>query len=231
MGGWRQKVELACLFIIAIAPAEFNWYYNPRLAGNPRMFWTMDVGRFVVLPAFLGVWGIARGLFTPADLGLHGRVFGRRNPFLMLATIIAVSVFLCRLDTSVIRWAAELYPPNPYAEPPFSYNQMIPPSGPETGWYRLLAVCYLALGAAFVEELLFRGVLRHLFGRGVMGTIVFLLLSPLLFASVHCFGGPMKVVYALALGAAFGVVYVATGNLWPLIVAHLSIDFYWFSVG
>ena len=228
---WRSKAELICLFIIGIAPAEFNWYFNPRLAASPRLFWTVDVLRFVALPAAIVAWGIYRQLFTFADLGLHGRIFGRRNAALLFTIMIAASILLCRLDTALLDWAMQRFPPNPAAEPAFSYNQMVPPPGPETGTYRLLAVFYLALGAAFSEEILFRGLMRRVFGTGLIGTISFIVFSAASFASVHCYGGPMKVAYALGHGVAFAVVYVLSGNLWPLIAAHAIIDLYWFSAG
>jgi membrane protease YdiL (CAAX protease family) len=60
---------------------------------------------------------------------------------------------------------------------------------------------------------------------------LFVVVSAAAFASVHCFGGQTKVAYALGHGLAFAVIYVITGNLWPLITAHAIIDLYWFSVG
>jgi membrane protease YdiL (CAAX protease family) len=230
MTKWRRKFELIGLIVLGIAPAEVNWYFNPRLADSPRLFWTVDVLRFAILPAAIVAWGIFRGLFTAADLGLHGRIFGRKNAALLFAVMIAVTLFLCRLDTSLLEWALHAYPPNPGAAPAFSYKQMVPPPGPDTGLYRLLAVFYLAIGAAFSEEILFRGLLRRVFGSGLIGTIFFIVISAALFASVHLYGGPTKLAYALGHGIAFAAIYVITGNLWPLITAHAIIDLYWFSV-
>src|SRR2546423_1997509 len=111
MPRWRAKAEIACLFLIGIAPAEFNWYYNPRLVDSPRLFWTIDALRFILLPAALVTWGIARGLFSAADLGLHIRVFGRRNPFLFIATLIVIAIVEWHLNSHLVSWAYSAFPP------------------------------------------------------------------------------------------------------------------------
>jgi hypothetical protein len=102
MSKWRVRAEVAALFVIGLAPAEFNWYYNPRLSEMPRLFWTVDFIRCLLLPAALVAWGIWRRLFTLADLGLHSRVFGRRNAFLLIGTIIIVAIFQSHLDTQLV---------------------------------------------------------------------------------------------------------------------------------
>ena len=230
MTRWRIRAEIAVLFLIGLAPAEFNWYYNPRLSDTPRLFWTVDFIRCLLLPAALVAWGIWRHLFTLADLGLHTRIFGRRNAFLLLATIAIVAIFQSHLDTRLVAWAIHAYPPTSTSASHFSYNQMLPPPGPETGGYRLLAVCYLAVSAGLSEEILFRGLLRRAFGPGLIQTAAFVLISAVTFASVHLFGGQAKVAYALGHGLAAAVIYAITGNLWPVIVGHTMIDLYWFSV-
>jgi membrane protease YdiL (CAAX protease family) len=229
MTRWRVRAEVAALFLIGLAPAEFNWYYNPRLSDTPRLFWTVDLIRCLLLPAALVAWGIWRRLFTLADLGLQTRVFGRRNVFLLFATIVIVAVLQSHLDTQLLAWVSHAYPPTASSASHFSYNQMLPPSGPETGGYRLLAVVYLAISAGFSEEILFRGLLRRAFGPGLIQTAVFVVISAVAFASIHLFGGQAKAAYALGHGLAAAAIYAVTGNLWPVVVGHTMIDLYWFS--
>jgi membrane protease YdiL (CAAX protease family) len=106
---------------------------------------------------------------------------------------------------------------------------MLPPPGPETGAYRLLAVFYLAISAGFSEEILFRGLLRRVFGPGLIQTAAFVVISAVAFASVHLFGGHAKAAYAFGHGLAAAAIYAVTGNLWPVIVGHSLIDLYRFS--
>jgi membrane protease YdiL (CAAX protease family) len=229
MTKWRARAEIATLFLIGLAPAEFNWYYNPRLSHTPSLFWAVDMIRCLLLPMALIAWGICRHLFTFAELGLHTRVFGKKNVFLFLGTIVIVAIFQSHLDTQLVAWAYHRFPPTPHSASAFSYNQMLPPPGPETGGYRLLAVFYFAISAGFFEEILFRGLLKRVFGRGLVNTLLFIAISALTFASVHLFGGTAKFAYACGHGVAAAAIYALTGNLWPVIVGHTIIDLYWFS--
>lgn len=225
MNRWR-KTKIAGLILIGILPAEFNWYYNPRLAHWPAAFWTVDAARFVVLPALLAWWGIASGLFTLSDLGFHTRVCGRRNLPAFVAALVLIPLVICWADPRLVAWAAHVLPPH-YDPSRFDYSQVVPPRGPQTGIYRLLAVVYMSLSTAFTEELYFRGMFRRVFGRRWFWSVPFILVSSVVFASVHWYGGPTKILYTFCVGLMLSIAYALTGNLWPLIAAHFLIDFAW----
>jgi len=225
--GWT-RAELALLLLIGIAPAEFNWLYNPRLAHWPRLFWSVDIARFVLLPALVVAWCVSRRLFTLVDIGLHTRVFGRDNRILFVVALVAIPLLMHWTDPKFVAWAQEVYPPN-RREPHFDYAQVLPPRGPETGGLRLLAVTYMALSAAAAEEVYYRGILRRLFPRGWLWSIPFVVSSAALFASIHWYGGPAKLLYTGCVGLMTATIYVLTGNLWPLIVGHFVVDFGWLS--
>ena len=220
------KAEIALLILIGITPAEFNWYYNPRLAHLPRLFWSVDVTRFVVLPTLLVGWGLYRRLFSLADIGLHTRILGRREPALFAVALVLVPLLLCWAEPRIVAWTATVIPPRT-DQPHFDYTQVLPPRGPETGLYRLLAIAYMSLSAAATEELYFRGVFRRLFPRRWLWSIPFVILSSAAFASIHWYGGPRKVLYAFCVGLMTAGAYALTGNLWPLILAHFLIDAGW----
>jgi len=83
------------------------------------------------------------------------------------------------------------------------------------------------LTAGFVEEIYYRGMMSRLFPDGWRGTLLYVPVSSLVFASVHWDGGVWTMFEALTFGLAAGAIFRATRNLWPLIVAHAVIDYGW----
>ena len=83
-------------------------------------------------------------------------------------------------------------------------------------WETLRAwdVVFIALLAAFGEELLFRGALQPLIG---------LVPAALIFGLLHATSLP-HIVLASLLGLWLGLLYQWSGSLWPPIVAHLALD-------
>jgi membrane protease YdiL (CAAX protease family) len=98
--------------------------------------------------------------------------------------------------------------------------------------YPVLIVA-MALAPAFVEELVFRGVLgRRLVGR--FGLTRGVILSSVCFAVVH--GSPPHVIATLPVAALLHLLYLATGTIWIPILVHfgnnlLSISLVHFSIG
>jgi membrane protease YdiL (CAAX protease family) len=96
----------------------------------------------------------------------------------------------------------------------------------------LLEILAIALLVGFVEEVLFRGVmLQSLKTRGPWQAVI---ITALLFGLTHALNvlagkdalqGADQVFYALGIGFAFGALVLKKGIIWPLVVAHFSIDF------
>ncbi len=88
---------------------------------------------------------------------------------------------------------------------------------------QLVAVCLAALPAALLEELLFRamwvGGFSTWFPPGIM-----VLLSALLFGSVHVAQGRWGVLMASAMGVVLGLLFLVTGNLWFVVAAHWAMN-------
>jgi membrane protease YdiL (CAAX protease family) len=136
--------------------------------------------------------------------------------------------FIYLIDGWLIQ-ACHHLPLEPTATGAFEYRNMLPPPGPASGVWRLLAVAYLAISAGLVEEFYYRGLMRLLFGRRVAGTILFVLISSLVFAGSHWEWGELKLFYTFVWGVIFAMVYIATGNLWPGIIGHAAVDAWWIS--
>ena len=222
----RRRSQIAALLCLGMLPLYLNGVYNPHLAGTPRLFWLAEVGAWAVLPALIVVIGTRRGLFNLADLGFRTRVFGRESPGLLLLAVVVVGFLALPIDHALVDWATRTVPPVP-SRTAFRYEQMIPPPGPGTGGYRLLALANLCLSAGFVEELYYRAMFLLAIGRGWRLAPVYLVLSAAVFAGSHWEFGATKVVYTFAWGMVMGAMYLVTGNLWPVIVGHVVVDLYW----
>lgn len=91
------------------------------------------------------------------------------------------------------------------------------------------AIFMMIVIAGFGEETVFRGFLferlGRLFGRRAWATPATVLLTSILFASLHYFEqGLPGVEQAMITGLAFGAIFAITGEIWMLMVAHATFD-------
>ena len=83
----------------------------------------------------------------------------------------------------------------------------------------------LPLTASIPEEIIYRGFLigrlSEIFGRGVAGSVLTVVVQALLFGSVHFLWGVGGVVVTFMMGLVWGTAYVLCNrNLWVVILAH-----------
>lgn len=82
----------------------------------------------------------------------------------------------------------------------------------------------LSINAGVVEELLFRlGIPALLFGITGNGALAFVVAS-ILFGLLHVYQKFWGVLGATILGLVFSLVYLLTGSIWVVIVAHALVD-------
>ena len=182
---------------------------------------------WVVLPAALLTVAVRRGLLCRESLGLHPRVRGRRHPALLLALVVIVAYLFLEIDMWALHRAHAIFPSAELPPDAFTYRDVVPPRGPRTGGWRLLALTYLCVSAAVVEELYYRAAFDRLFPRTLVGAVAYVLTSSSVFAGAHWEGGLRNVAESFAVGLFAAVVFRVTGNLWPLMVGHLIVDWYW----
>ena len=105
------------------------------------------------------------------------------------------------------------------------------------GTSSILLAFLKALAPGFGEEIAFRGLGIANYMRTIRNenriTVIFWL-SSIVFGLVHLlnafvggdsFAVALQAVYAIGVGMLFGAVYLRTGNLWPTILGHFSVDF------
>jgi uncharacterized protein len=82
--------------------------------------------------------------------------------------------------------------------------------------------------AAFGEEMVFRGYLigrvADLAGPSRIGSAVGLVVSSVFFGWAHRHLGPAGMLATGCIGALLGLLYLATRNLWPVIICHALVD-------
>ncbi|MEZ5524451.1 MAG: CPBP family intramembrane glutamic endopeptidase [Pseudomonadales bacterium] len=129
---------------------------------------------------------------------------GHRHQAVKLMTISAVALLLvlpflgCAIDL---------------IKPEFSLPEWL-------GWFvfkNLLFTCV-------AEEVLFRGYFQNVLSR--YGTVTAVMGSSLLFGLAHFAGGLSFVFLATLAGAAYGLIYLATGRLYLVILAHFFFNLY-----
>jgi hypothetical protein len=230
MGEMRRRLKLAGLLAIGIAPFYLNGLYNSPLAARDdrTWFWVVEVFTWIVMPSVLLLAGRRLGLLSTGALGLHARIRGRERLWAVLAIVAVIAVMLPRFDTAVVGWAQGTLPDG-WSHPTFRYVDVIPPPGPDTGWYRLLALVHLCLTAAVVEEFYYRAAFDQLFPRGRLAAAAYVLASSVVFAGAHWEAGFRGVAESFAVGVFNATFFRFTQNLWPLIVGHAITDWYWFA--
>lgn len=105
-----------------------------------------------------------------------------------------------------------------------------------TIWKVLIEGIIYYIGVAIVEELYVRGLLLNLIEKLCYkrknNTIIAIILSSVIFGLGHIFGvlgQPIliiitKVIWTIAMGMYFGIIYKKTNNLWLPIILHFIID-------
>jgi hypothetical protein len=197
---------------IAMAPLLVNGYVDSKVATRwPVGFWVFDLFIWVVLPAAVLVCLKRATAMRLADLGFSASIFGRRSTSLVVAVSI-VFIPIAYLGYSVPK-AILAFPDIGI----FQYQSMVPP----TGLGSVLVPIYFALTAGVVEEIYFRGLLYKISGLTERPVLVYLALSPTLFAAVHWESGLLNTVTTFIWGWVMACAFLLTRNLWPLVLGHI----------
>lgn len=213
--GTRGKVVLAALFP-SVALGLLNGLYNPTLAhAHSGWYWVADAVQFVLVPAG-ALWILVRyGRFRLRDFGF-GRLSseGHSWEFVGLAGLVT---FLYWLSYEPISALANQFFWESAASAPFV------DALPHTQPLRILAVFYVTLTAALVEEPVFRS-LPWLYFSSVSESPVlpYVLTTSFLFAAIHWEQGLPSTIAAGSLGLVAAILYTKILNVWPFVAAHFA---------
>lgn len=86
----------------------------------------------------------------------------------------------------------------------------------------------VSLSAGFCEEIVFRGFLitylLALFVASPSSAWIAISVSTLIFALLHAYQGWLAIFKIAILTSMFGVIFVMTESLWPVIILHVGVD-------
>jgi uncharacterized protein len=184
----------------------------------PALYWGFELFSWVLLPVIVITLAVRRGGLGWSDLGLTATIGGKRS---IVRTVLS-AVLLCPLAYLYFRvarsFAQSLFPDPGY----FSYVVQV--LG-QNDLPRPLVAAYFALSAGIVEELYFRALMFRISQFHVRPLLPYLTLSPVQFALIHWENGVDDMLYTWLVGLLFAGLYARWRNLWPLIAAHVFIDY------
>jgi membrane protease YdiL (CAAX protease family) len=173
---------------------------------NEVYFPTIIVQLITLLLVFIAVRSEAVNL---ADVGIRG--FNRWTILQAVAFVVIANLILSVLQLSL------------FTQSPGSFNE-ITAMIPQTTYARLIWVILCAI-VAISEELTFRGYILTRITRLAGGRVwVGVLASTIAFASGHLYQGFGGLVIIAVYGLMFAGLYLHTGSLYPLIIAHFLQD-------
>ncbi len=156
----------------------------------------------------LGVYLLWRSGFGPSQIGL-GRL--RWRPDLLgglgLAALIGLPGLAFYLLSRVL-----------------GVNASVEPAQLYDTWWRIPVLLLVAFANGWAEEVIVVGFLFTRLRQLRMSVVAAVILTSLLRGLYHLYQGFGAGLGNVAMGLVFGYVYVRTGRLWPLIVAHALID-------
>jgi membrane protease YdiL (CAAX protease family) len=216
------------LVFLPVVILMFDGLYKNLLHSDVLIFF-FDALTFVVIPLICLLYAKNSLSINPDSYGLIFRGvrnnFGiRRNIFL---DIMICTVILFFIDRSVVVLFLNTIGPSAHSGP-HGIESFIKDSE-----YKIIWIFYLAITAAVVEEIYFRGLLHtfvmNLSMRKKTGVFLYIFLSGVLFGAIHWEKGAYLVASAVVFGVAAALFYLEYRYLTPLIVAHFFIDIYEFS--
>ena len=103
-------------------------------------------------------------------------------------------------------------------------NAQVEPAELYDTWWRIPVLLMVAFANGWAEEVIVVGFLLTRLRQLRVGPVAAVVASSLLRGAYHLYQGFGAGLGNVAMGLVFGYVYVRTGRLWPLIVAHALID-------
>ena len=223
MAGRRDTDAILLVAALVLFPSFVDGFFRRELAAySQAAYWGFDFLKFVVVP-FIGIAVLARRyLVRPRDLGL--RAIAEHETWLHFIALIIFLAFVLDIVYYVavhVAWAM-ISPHIPIAREPGFYHSISP-----QGWLRLPVALYLAVTAAFVEEIFCRALPYYylrLRRPDAFPRAAYILGTAALFALLHWENGPHELVGTFAFGVLAAAMYLELRDLWPLIGAHFVID-------
>ncbi|MDK2123429.1 CPBP family intramembrane glutamic endopeptidase [Parachitinimonas caeni] len=216
---------VAHCFIAYFTLSVLKGIWLPTLMENRLLFLAFDITAFCVIPVFL-----LSMLWRRFDVRPH--VYVRKTaaadwPWMLgVATFAAVAGHcLYRVGSAIGQWTGDRIPDLMPLQISYQSVEFF-------GWAHWVYVVYLAVTAGVVEELFYRGMVRRVAEELLparWSKLGFVIGSSLIFALIHWHTGLPNMAGCFTFGLLFAGIYLEFDDLRPLIVAHIGLDFWYFS--
>lgn len=214
----NQSLPVYLAFILVFAVfMGVNTFRKDIYAHSAPLYWVVDVLKFVAIPVGTLVFLAWRYRIGAARYGLARENLGGIAGLTLLAAFLLELAYQIGLSIS---WFLPLG-----AQSEAFYLNIMP-----SGASRIAVTIYFAATAAFVEEIVFRGLPLLYFQRAFASVPkgLYILVSSTCFSLIHWTNGPHEVVGTWLFGVAAAILYLQIRTLWPLVGAHFLIDAYHF---
>lgn len=207
--------------LLAISPVLLSGivsgFFIAELIQHRLLFWSYDFFNWIVLPLICLLIVQQQYQVRAHEYGIFSIREGFPDARVLTRLFITTLAFLTYVPVQLT--AELLLPP---AEGAFSFDRVIP-----AGSLGKVTALYLALTAALVEEIYFRGLLKLVIvgkSTSICPRFLFVLISAVLFGVNHWAQGVFMVVAATYLGVIAALTYLKFGNLWFNVSAHFIVN-------
>lgn len=193
---------------------DFYLFLLPEEADALRM--VLDVLVYIFWQSTIIYMAYSARWFTLEDVGITFEDFGKQ--IFMSVMILAVALILIMAVVLIIR-GIEHY---------FSISIHSNWYYPVKKWHPLLTflyIFYLSMTAGIFEEVVYRGIAISQLKLVVENKWLIILFSSLFFALIHWSMGAKTLLMAFLLGSFWAYLFIRTGKLLPVIIAHFVYDF------
>lgn len=186
-------------------------FYIPFL--SLRLFNITNIDTWIVNLIIIAYFVVRFGDSIP-DLKVDISNIFSKFSFLDILVIVLANIFFSYGMLYLSNWFVHLVPLN-------SFLTCLVPKSIGSGFFGILTFISIVLVSPISEELIFRGVLLNKL-KFVVPTTIAILVSSLLFASLHSFG---SIFSAFIFGVCMAILYLKTDNILLPLLAHFLNNF------
>lgn len=201
------------LFLLISWPYFLNDLYLIPLSKTSQLglLWTLDIVFYCLVPITTLFILYRKGQFKPDHIGLN-----RLPPLsgVAIAVIVALLSYII-LTMNLGPWLFA----NGCCRTCLGY------AFPSADILKWITIIYAAVSAAFLEEIIFRGILITTLKKYIQRKWVIVILSCLIFTFIHWCGGSGKLIFTFLAGLVFTFLYLRRGRLAEPIICHMIVDF------
>ena len=214
----HEKSALLVGFSILLIPHTLNGFYMPYLAQHLTAYWIVELFTWTVLPLIGIYWIVKKTSFTLGDIGLRLKTTTSKLPIILALAVVSV-LFASPLYIKSWHAATVIFDEN-YFHYGFEYTDVIPSSG----YMHYAVALFFSLSAGIVEEIYYRGILRLFWGNNNRSILSYILVSSLIFSSIHWEGGIYNLFATFSFGVFMSILYLCSKSLVPGILGHAYSD-------